>query len=188
MAEFAGKVAVVSGAASGISRVSAGRFAAAGASVAIVDLDKEWGDKAAAEISAEGGQAIFCPTDVRDGAQVNAAVDAAAERFGRVDILVHGAGVGVHKDIVDLTDDEWDLQIDVQLRGAFLLSRAVGRQLIAQGEGGRLILIGSTAGNNARPKSGPHAASKAAEIQLARASGSASRCRCRRAASSSRSM
>lgn len=167
-AEFAGKVAVVSGAASGISRVIAGRFAAAGAGVAIVDLDREWGEKAAAEIAAEGGQAVFCPTDVRDGGQVNAAVDAAVERFGRVDILVHGAGVGVHKEIVDLTDEEWDLQIDVQLRGAFLLSRAVGRRLIAQGEGGRIIFLGSTSGNNARPKSGPHAASKAAEIQLAR--------------------
>jgi NAD(P)-dependent dehydrogenase (short-subunit alcohol dehydrogenase family) len=85
-----------------------------------------------------------------------------------VDVLVHGAGVGVHREIVDLSDAEWDLQIDVQLRGAFLLSRAVARRLIAQGEGGRIILIGSTAGNNARPKSGPHAASKAAEIQLVR--------------------
>jgi NAD(P)-dependent dehydrogenase (short-subunit alcohol dehydrogenase family) len=66
---------------------------------------------------------------------VNAAVDAALERFGRVDILVHEAGVGVHKEIVDLTDEEWDLQIDVQLRGAFLLSWAVGRRLLAQGEG-----------------------------------------------------
>jgi NAD(P)-dependent dehydrogenase (short-subunit alcohol dehydrogenase family) len=95
-------------------------------------------------------------------------VGRAVERFGRVDILVHGAGVGVHNEVVDMTDEEWDLQIDVQLRGAFLLSRAVGRRLIAQGEGGRIILIGSTAGNNARVKAGPHAASKAAEIQLAR--------------------
>lgn len=167
-ATFTGKVAVISGAASGISRVIAGRFATAGAGVAIVDLDAEWGDRAAAEIIAAGGDAIFQPTDVRDGAQVNAAVDAAVERFGRVDILVHGAGVGVHKEIVDLTDDEWDLQIDVQLRGAFLLSRAVGKRLIAQGEGGRIIFLGSTSGNNARPKSGPHAASKAGEIQLSR--------------------
>lgn len=92
-------------------------------------------------------------------------VAAAVEQFGRVDILVYGAGVGIHKEIVDLTDDEWDLQVDVQLRGAFLLSRAVGRRPIAQGDGGRIILIGSTAGNNARPKSGPHAASKAARLQ-----------------------
>ncbi len=74
----------------------------------------------------------------------------------------------MHKEVVDLSDEDWDLQVDVQLRGAFLLSRAVGRQLIEQGEGGRIILIGSTAGNNARPRSAPHAASKAAEIQLAR--------------------
>ena len=113
---------------------------------------------------------LFCHTDVRESAS---GVDEAVRRsgqilFGRVDVLVHGAGVGVHKKVVDLTDDEWDLQIDVQLRGAFLLSRAVGRQLIRQGDGGRIILIGSTSGNNARPNAGPHAASKAGEIQLMR--------------------
>jgi NAD(P)-dependent dehydrogenase (short-subunit alcohol dehydrogenase family) len=119
-------------------------------------------------LTAAGHEVLFCQTDIRESAQVDAAVQQAVERFGRVDILVHGAGVGVHKEVVDLSDDEWDLQIDVQLRGAFLLSRAVGRELIKQGEGGRIILIGSTSGNNARPNSGPHAASKAGEIQLMR--------------------
>src|SRR5262245_65953325 len=92
----------------------------------------------------------------------------AVEELGRVDILVHGAGVGVHKEVVDLSDEEWDLQIDVQLRGAFLLSRAVARELIRQRRGGGIILIGSTAGNNARGQAGPHAASESGEIQLAR--------------------
>ena len=168
MAEFGGKVAIVTGAASGISRVIATRFAEAGAGVVIADIDDDWGAKVAEELADRGLAALYRHTDVRESAQVDATVAAAIEHFGHIDILVHGAGVGVHKHIVDLSDDERDLQIDVQLRGAFLLSRAVGRQLIAQGEGGRIILIGSTAGNNARPKSGPHAASKAAEIQLAR--------------------
>ena len=101
--------------------------------------------------------------------QVDAMVARAVERFGRVDILVHAAGVGVHKEIVELSDREWDVQVDVQLRGAFLLSRAVARRLIAQGEGGRIVLHRApTAGNNARIQSGPHAASKAGAIQLAR--------------------
>ena len=111
---------------------------------------------------------LFVPTDVRDSGQVDGMVARTIERFGRVDILVHAAGVGVHKEIVALSDDEWDLQIDVQLRGAFLLSRAIGRRLIEQKQGGRIVLIGSTAGNNARVQSGPHAASKAGAIQLAR--------------------
>jgi 3-oxoacyl-[acyl-carrier protein] reductase len=167
-ADFSGKVAIVSGAASGISRVIATRLAEAGAMTVIADVDDEWGEPAADDLTRRGFGALYCHTDVRDSAQVDRMVDEAVRRYGRVDILVHGAGVGVHKEVVDLSDDEWDLQIDVQLRGAFLLSRAVGRRLIAQGDGGRIILIGSTAGNNARPKSGPHAASKAAEIQLAR--------------------
>lgn len=166
--EFTGKVAVVSGAASGISRVILTRLAEEGAKTVIADLDDEWGSETANTLTDRGLEVIFCRTDVRDSSQVNRTIETAVERFGRVDILVHGAGVGVHKEIVDLSDDEWDLQIDVQLRGAFLLSRAAANQMIKQGDGGRIILIGSTSGNNARPKSGPHAASKAAEIQLSR--------------------
>ncbi|MGI8477110.1 MAG: SDR family NAD(P)-dependent oxidoreductase [Thermomicrobiales bacterium] len=166
--EFDGKVAIVSGAASGISRVILTRLLEGGAKGVIVDVDDEWGPETETRLRTEGHDLFYQRTDVRESAQVDAAVAAAVARFGRVDILVHGAGVGVHKEIVDLTDEEWDLQIDVQLRGAFLLSRAVGRQLIAQGGGGRILFLGSTAGNNARPKSGPHAASKAGEIQLAK--------------------
>ena len=167
-AEFRGKVAIVTGAASGISRVILMRFALTGARTVLVDTNADWGETIAHELTGQGREVLFRQTDVRDSAQVDAMVAATVERFGRVDILVHGAGVGVHKEVVDLSDDEWDLQVDVQLRGAFLLSRAVGRALIAQGEGGRILLIGSTSGNNARPKAGPHAASKAGEIQLMR--------------------
>jgi 3-oxoacyl-[acyl-carrier protein] reductase len=166
--EFAGKVAIVTGAASGISRVIASRFAADGAGVTLADIDDRGGPVVADELARAGHDVLFVKTDVRESASVNAMVEQTVERFGRVDILVHGAGVGVHRHIVDLSDEEWDLQVDVQLRGAFLLSRAVGRKLIAQGQGGRIILIGSTSGNNARPNSGPHAASKAGEIQMMR--------------------
>ncbi|HZO29998.1 MAG TPA: SDR family NAD(P)-dependent oxidoreductase, partial [Chloroflexota bacterium] len=166
--EFDGKVAIVTGAAGGIMRVILTRFVEAGAWAALVDINDDWGQSTADALTQRGFEVLYSKTDVRRSDQVNAMVDAAVERFGRVDILVHGAGVGVHNEIVDMSDEEWDLQIDVQLKGAFLLSRAVGRKLIAQGEGGRIILIGSTSGNNARMKSGPHAASKAGEIQLSR--------------------
>lgn len=166
--EFAGQVAIVTGAASGISRIILSRFAQAGARTVLADLNVAWSERVAGELVAQGREVLVVPTDVRDSAQVDALVARAVAHYGRVDILVHGAGVGVHKRIVELSDEEWDLQVDVQLRGAFLLSRAVARQLIAQGEGGRLILIGSTSANNARIQAGPHAASKAGEIQLAR--------------------
>jgi NAD(P)-dependent dehydrogenase (short-subunit alcohol dehydrogenase family) len=166
--EFDGRVAIVSGAASGISRVIAERLAEDGARTVIADVDRTRGVATAGELTERGQQVLFVPTDVRDSAQVDAMVRRAVQELGGVDILVHGAGVGVHKEVVDLSDEEWDLQIDVQLRGAFLLSRAVGRELIRQRRGGRIILVGSTAGNNARVQAGPHAASKAGEIQLAR--------------------
>lgn len=166
--DFAGKVVIVSGAAQGISSVILRRFAQDGARGVIADVDEERAEARVRELTELGCDVRFIRTDVRESAQVNAMVDRVVEQRGRVDILVHGAGVGVHKRIVDLTDDEWDLQVDVQLRGAFVLSRAVGRRLIAQGQGGRIILIGSTSGNNARVTGGPHAASKAGEIQLAR--------------------
>jgi len=166
--EFDGKVAIVSGAASGISRVIAERLAEGGARTVIADLDQPRGAAAARELVERGQQALFVPTDVRQSAQVDALVRRTVGEFGGVDVLVHGAGVGVHKEVVDLSDEEWDLQIDVQLRGAFLLSRAVARELIRQRRGGHIVLIGSTAGNNARVQAGPHAASKAGEIQLAR--------------------
>jgi NAD(P)-dependent dehydrogenase (short-subunit alcohol dehydrogenase family) len=166
--EFEGKVAIVSGAAAGISQVIAERMAEGGARAVIADVDRTRGVAAARALTERGLAALFVPTDVRDGAQVDAMVERTIEAFGGVDILVHGAGVGVHGAVVDLSDHEWDLQIDVQLRGAFLLSRAAGRRMIAQRHGGRIVFIGSTAGNNARVQAGPHAASKAGAIQLAR--------------------
>jgi 3-oxoacyl-[acyl-carrier protein] reductase len=166
--EFSGKVAIVSGAAQGISAVVLRRFAEEGACTVIADIDEDRAAPYAHELCDRGLDVHFVRTDVRDSGQVNALVDRVVGSCGRLDILVHGAGVGVHKEIVHLSDEEWDLQIDVQLRGAFLLGRAAARRLIAQGDGGRIIFIGSTAGNNARLKAGPHAASKAGEIQLAR--------------------
>ena len=70
-----------------------------------------------------GFDVIYIKTDVRDSDQVNAMVAQTVETHGRLDILVHGAGVGVHNEIVNMSDAEWDLQVDVQLHGAFLLSR-----------------------------------------------------------------
>jgi NAD(P)-dependent dehydrogenase (short-subunit alcohol dehydrogenase family) len=167
-AEFEGKVVIVTGAAGGINRVILTRLAEEGARCILVDINDEWGESTSAALRGRQLDVVYVRTDVRDGDQVNAMVARALDTYGRLDILVHGAGVGVHKEIVDMTDAEWDLQIEVQLRGAFLLSRAVARQLRKQGEGGRIILIGSTSGNNARPLSGAHAASKAGEIQLSR--------------------
>jgi NAD(P)-dependent dehydrogenase (short-subunit alcohol dehydrogenase family) len=163
-----GRVAIVTGAASGLCRQILTRFVRAGAAAVSADISEEAGVRVVEALREDGHEALFVRTDVRDGRQVDALVAQAVAAYGRVDVLVHGAGVGIHKTVVELSDDEWDLQVDVQLRGGFLTSRSVARQLIEQRGGGRILFIGSTAGNNARIRSGPHAASKAGLVQLAR--------------------
>ncbi len=109
---------------------------------------------------------LVCTTDVSKADQVDAMMAAVLENFGRLDVFVNNAGVGVHKEVVDLTEEDWDYQVDVQLKGAFLCSRAAARQLVKQGDGGRIINIGSGAAANARIQAAPHCASKAAVVML----------------------
>ncbi len=120
--EFEGKVAIVTGAAGGINRVILTRLAEEGAKCIMVDINDDWGEASSAALRGRGLDVIYIRTDVRYSDQVNAMVARGVATYGRLDILVHGAGVGVHHEIVDMSDAEWDLQIDVQLRGAFLLS------------------------------------------------------------------
>jgi NAD(P)-dependent dehydrogenase (short-subunit alcohol dehydrogenase family) len=93
-------VAIVTGAAGGINRVILSRLAAEGARCALVDINDEWGESSASTSRGKGLDVMYVRTDVRDDDQVNAMVDRTVERYGRLDILVHGAGVGVHREIV----------------------------------------------------------------------------------------
>jgi NAD(P)-dependent dehydrogenase (short-subunit alcohol dehydrogenase family) len=164
--EFTGKVAIVTGAASGICRVTLQAFVRAGARGVIADLNEEWGAKAAEGLRAEGGEVLFIRTDVRDSGSVDHLVAQTVSAYGGLDILVNCAGVGVHKTIVEMTDDEWDFQVDTQLRAVFLTCRAAGRQMIRQGRGGRIINFGSTGGLVARVRSAAHGASKAGVVHF----------------------
>ena len=133
------KVALVTGAARGIGKAIATRFAAEGASVVISDVDMDEAARTAAAMTGGGAAAPF-NLDVTDPAQVTAAVDFARERFGRLDILVNNAGVTTKARVLDLTLDAWERILRINLTGTMLCSQAAARVMVAGG-GGRIINI-----------------------------------------------
>jgi NAD(P)-dependent dehydrogenase (short-subunit alcohol dehydrogenase family) len=146
MAFLAGKVAIITGAASGIGRAGARAFAAAGATVVVADLNEKDGRGVAAELGADN--AVFLPLDVRDSAQVQAAVAETVRRFGRVDALFHNAmNVPlINRDdnrATELPEAIWREIIDLVLTGTFLCCKYVGQQMLKQ-HSGSIILTATT--------------------------------------------
>ncbi len=137
-----GKVAIVSGAASGLGLGSSKKLAEAGASIALLDINEENGEKARKEVEAIGGKAIFIKCDVRSPEDCKNAVARAVDAFGRVDILHNNAGVAVRKNAVDLEPEEWDLALGVSLRGQYLMAKYVIPEMRKVG-GGSIINTGS---------------------------------------------
>ncbi|MDX6590435.1 MAG: hypothetical protein QOI84_1709 [Solirubrobacterales bacterium] len=143
-----GKVAVVTGAGSGIGRASAELFAAEGARVVVVDINSEPSQEAAAAIGQAGGEAIAVPTDVSDPEAVQAMADAAIERFGRVDVLMSNAGIlDDFEPAAETSDEVWNRILGVNLNGMFFTARALIPQMLEHG-GGAIVNVASTAGLN----------------------------------------
>ncbi len=160
------KTALVVGAANGIGRATARAFAAAGA--AVVCADVEDAKPTAGEIEAGGGRALAVHLDVTDGASCRAAVAAAVERFGGLDVLMYGAADSdASATVVDMTEAAWDRVIRINLTGAFLMAKAAIPAMIARG-GGSVILIASQLGHVASPGRPAYCATKGALIQLAK--------------------
>jgi NAD(P)-dependent dehydrogenase (short-subunit alcohol dehydrogenase family) len=129
---FSGKVAIVTGSGQGIGKGIALRLAREGATVVIAEYSAETGATAAAEIEAAGCKAMTHRIDISDPEASAAMVAGLAARFGRIDILVNNAGVVQTKPMMELSPDDWDRVLDVNLRGAFFLTQAVARQMIAR--------------------------------------------------------
>ena len=159
--EFAGKVAIVTGGASGIGQAIATELAENGATVAIADQLEDVGPETARGLESRGFKASFFPVDVSDAAQVESMVKSVSEAYGAVDILVNNAGIGQRCSILEMAVDEWDRVLAVNLKGALLCSQAVGKEMVKQGTGGRIISIVSTAAENARVNAAAYCASKA---------------------------
>lgn len=162
---FAGKIAVITGAAQGIGRATAERFFAEGAKVVLADIDEARLAATAAEIGT-ADSVLAVPTDVAEKAAIDALIAAAIARFGRIDILVNNAGICPVADFLDFTEEQFDRTLAVNLRAAFFGTQAAGRQMIAQGTGGVIVNMSSINSGLANPSVAPYAISKGGMNQV----------------------
>jgi NAD(P)-dependent dehydrogenase (short-subunit alcohol dehydrogenase family) len=164
-----GQVAIVTGAGRNIGEDVSKLFAAEGARIAVVDLDRPRGQRTVDAIKASGGDAELYATDVSNGAEVAGMVKAVVDRFGRVDILVNNVAISDNKTIFECTEEDWDRVMTVTLKSQFLMSKHVAEQMRAQGEGGKIVNVGSTSGWQGRPRAIAYSAAKAAIANFTRA-------------------
>jgi NAD(P)-dependent dehydrogenase (short-subunit alcohol dehydrogenase family) len=163
-----GKTALVVGAANGIGRATALAFAAAGAAVACADVEAAGARQTAADIDAGGGKALPVALDVTDGASCRAAVAAAVERLGGLDVLLYGAADADRTaTVLEMDEAAWDRVVRINLTGAFLMVKAALPAMIARG-GGSVILIASQLGRVGSAGRPAYCATKGALIQLAK--------------------
>ncbi len=140
---LAGKTAIVTGGAVGIGRAISQRLAEAGASVIIASRTKEDADKAVAELIAKGLKAMVIQTDVSNEEDVKKLVEGAIKSFGSIDVLVNNAGIFPSVPLSQMTSQDFDKVISINLRGVFLTTKYVSSQMISQGKGGKIINITS---------------------------------------------
>ncbi len=161
-----GRTALVTGASSGIGRHFAGVLARAGARVAVAARRRDRLETLAADIRANGSEAVAVELDVTDPESVARAFDAAERAFGPVTVLVNNAGVPANTFFTKLTEQDWRQVLDVNLDGVFRVGQEGARRMIAAGTGGSIVNVASVLGLGVLKAVAPYAASKAAVIQL----------------------
>ncbi len=162
-----GRVAVVTGAGSGIGRAAAALFAREGAAVAVVDLVADAAMETAAQIAGTGGRVLAVKADVADMAQVGAAFQKISDEYGRVDVLYNNAGVNSSGSVIDASEDDWDRCFAVNAKGTFVCSQVAARSMVAAG-GGSIINQGSVAAVVGIANFASYCASKGAVVALTR--------------------
>jgi NAD(P)-dependent dehydrogenase (short-subunit alcohol dehydrogenase family) len=163
-----GRIAMVTGGASGIGRGIALRLAGMGCAVVVLDKNEEGAGATANSISREGGKAMELACDVTSREDCRRAVEKTMAAFGQVDILCNNAGIVVRKDVVALQEDEWDAVLDVTLKGVYLLSHEVLPHMILRGRG-VIVNTGSGWSLKGGPKAAAYCAAKAGVLNLTRA-------------------
>ena len=164
---LASRIALVTGAASGLGKATALRLAAEGACVVVADRDKEGAVAVAAEIG-NSDKAIGIAMDVTDEGAIAAAIAAANLAFGGIDIVVNNAGISISKSLVETTVQDWDLQHDIMARGSFLVSREATKAMLAQKLGGDIIYISSKNSVFAGPNNIAYGSTKADQAHQVR--------------------
>src|SRR5262245_42810677 len=167
---------LVTGAADGIGRAIATRFARAGDRVALLDYDADRLASFVEQLGAEGREVFGQTTDVRDSESVQTAVDWTVSRFGRLDVCISNAGVYPNRPVVEMDEDEWDRVLDTNLKGTFLVTRAAARQMLAQSgpyawsnSRGKIVTLASGAHRSARIGAAHYCASKAGLVLFSQA-------------------
>ncbi|HVJ08378.1 MAG TPA: SDR family oxidoreductase [Acidisarcina sp.] len=163
-----GKVGVVTGGGSGIGRAICTRLAEMGAAVAVLDINRTNGEAAASELRDAGKNARFIECDVRSVAACKAATESVIQSFGKIDILCNNAGVAIRKSVVDLEEAEWDLALDVTLKGIYTLSHHVIPHMIQAG-GGAVINTASGWSLKGGARAASYCAAKGGVLNLTRA-------------------
>jgi len=162
-----GKIAIVTGGGQGIGKAISTTLAREGANVVIADFNPEAGNEAAKEIEAKGGKAIAIVADVSKKKEIDRTVEETVTRFGRIDILVNNAGLSSPCPAVDLSEEQWDKVVAVNLKAPFLCSQAVARHMIKQ-RSGKIVSIASIVAHAAHPTQSAYCASKAGLVSLTR--------------------
>jgi len=163
-----GKVAIITGGASGIGLASAKRLAEVGATIALCDINESKGKEAVSEIQELGTEARFYVCNVTSDSECRRVIDAIFGDFGRIDILFNNAGIIWRKSVTELTEDEWDAVLDVNLKAIFLLSRYVIPFMEKSGKGS-IINTGSGWGLKGGAKAAAYCAAKGGVVNLTRA-------------------
>lgn len=143
---LSGKVALVTGGSHGIGQAVVLRYAREGAKVALCGRGKAALEETVALIREQGGEALAFETDVSDKAQVDRLIDGIVEQWGRLDIVVNNAGICEVSPFLDITEDQWDRHMNINLKGAFLVSQRAAREMVRLGSGGSIIQMSSVNG------------------------------------------
>ena len=167
--KFKDKVAIITGATKGIGEACAYEFAKEGAKVVVTGRSVDLGEQVVEKIQANGGEALFVRCDIGQKAQIDALIEETVAYFGTVDVVVNNAGVNHSADFFDISEEDWDWVMSVDLKGAFFVSQAAARVMIEQGKGGAIVNVSSVMAQLALADQIPYCAAKGGVNQLTKA-------------------